>query len=75
MTRLDREALKLLDAQQAEIDALYQVVLDPEREKAVARYRRLKSLRDGSTFISEKANAQAAMDRLKAKHGIDDREA
>lgn len=46
----------------------------PERQKALGRLRDLKRLRDGTTYEGERSNAQAAMDRLMAKHGITDRE-
>ena len=47
---------------------------NPERDKALATCRDLKRLRDGTTFEGERSNAQAAMDRLCAKHGIGERE-
>ena len=34
----------------------------------------LKRMRDGTTFDGERANAQAAMDRIMAKHGISEGE-
>lgn len=48
---------------------------DPERIKAVERARSLKTLADHATANpGEAANARAALDRLKAKHQIEDRE-
>lgn len=47
---------------------------DPERLKALERCRDLKRLRDSSTFAGEKRNAQDAMDKLQARHGIKDSE-
>jgi hypothetical protein len=47
---------------------------NPERTKALATCRQLKALRDGSTFPGEKRNAQDAMDKLQARHGIKDGE-
>lgn len=45
-----------------------------ERNKAIDKCRDLKRMRDGTTYAGERANAQAAMDRLQAKHGIRDSE-
>ena len=47
---------------------------NPERAKALTRLRDLKRLRDGTTYAGERDNAQAAMDRLMAKHGITESE-
>lgn len=48
---------------------------DPERKKAIERCRDLKRMIDNAAaYPGEKANAQAAMDRTKAKHGIADHE-
>jgi hypothetical protein len=48
--------------------------LNPEREKAIEHGRRLRSLRDGSTFAGERDNAAAALERHLTKSGLTERD-
>lgn len=80
----EAEIMSLLDGMSVDFDALYASVfaddfealiakyrVDPSRAKALQTCRTLKDIATRPTTIEgERANAQAAMARLMAKHGI-----